>query len=312
MARKGPFLEGTMAIFDSGNFAIAGWANQPTLTPVAPSAYVAGQLGSLRAPFNPDLQPVNILSGSLNQSVAIVPRRGSGTWQIAADLFPTLNYSFLAQQGVGATVTAPLQFTLTASMKAGAYRYPGCFANSIRFQGNAANGGMISYGGIYTARPIPISALSAPSLTGEDPYTWEDFKQVTLLTGASSVSDVESIDLTISLPRGLGYGNSGVALPNISVLNGCYISGTITLYMNDTNIAEYNAGIAPDGTAGSMVFIFDKVTTGTKKTTFTLPNIKYVTPQLDYPRDGIDLITLGFNSFSPTLANQLTVVQVTN
>jgi hypothetical protein len=300
------------AIFDSGNFAIAGWADQPTLTPVAPSGYVAGQLGSLKAPFNPDLQPVNILSGSLNQSVAIVPRKGSGTWQIAADFFPTLNFPFLAEHGIAAVITAPKQFTLTASMKAGAYQYPGCFANSIRIQGDAANGGMISYGGIYTARPVPVAALSAPSLTGEDPYTWEDFKQVTLVTGASSVSDVEAMDISIALPRGLGYGNSGVALPNISALNGCYITGTITLYMNDTNVAEYNAGIASDGTAGSLVFIFDKVLTGTKKTTFTLPHVKYTTPQLDYPKDGIDLITLGFSSFSPTLANQMTMVQVTN
>lgn len=303
----------TAPIFDAGDFAIAGWANETTPgTPVAASAYVAGQLGSLSADFNPDLQAVNILSGALNQTVAIVPRKGSGTWGITSDFFPTLNYTFLAQQGVAATVSKPSPFTLSASMAAGAYQYPGCRCTLIRIQGNADVGGMISYSGLFTGRPVAISALSAPSLTGEDPYTWEDFKQMTLVSGASSVSDVESIDISIALTHAPGYGNSGVALPNILVCNGCYITGTLGLYMNDTNIAEYNDGIAPDGTAGSLAFNWDKVATGTKKTTFTLAHVKYTTPRLQYPKDGVDLISLGFSSYSPTLANQLTVVQITH
>lgn len=302
-----------MAIFDTGNFAIVGWANQPVVgTPVVPAHYAAGQPGSWQPDFDNDLQPVDILSGSLNQTVAVVPRKGKGAWKIINDLFPTLNIDFLAQHGVGATVGVPGRTTLTGSGKMGAYEYPGAFADTIRIRGDAATGGAIEYGGIFTERPVPVSALAAPSLTGEDPYTWEDFVQVTLLTGASSVSDVESIDMTITLMHDLGYGNSGVALPNIAVLRGVKIEGSIVLFMNDTNIAEYNAGIAKDGTAGGLIFGWDKVAVGTKKSLFTLPHIKYTKPKLTYPKDGIDLITLGFTSFSPTLANQLTFVQTTN
>ena len=302
-----------MAIFDTGNFAIAGWATQPVAgTPVAAANYLAGQLGSISADFDPDIQPVDILSGSLNQTVAAVTRKGKGAWKAASDLFQVMNINFLAQCGVGATITAPTRTTLTLSGAMGAYQYPGAFADTIRIRGDAATGGMIEYSGIYTERPVAVTALTAPSLTGDDPYTWEDFIQMTLLTGAASVNDVESIDMTISLMHALGYGNSGVALPNIAVVNAVKITGTVVLFMNDTNIAQYNAGIAKDGTAGSMVFGWDKVITGTTKTLITLPHIKYSKPRISYPKDGIDLITLGFESYSPTLVNQLTFVQTVN
>jgi hypothetical protein len=300
-------------IFDSGNFAIMGWADQALYgTPVVSAHYVAGQQGTFEAPFNPDLQPVSIMSGSLNQDVAMVTRKGTATWKITSDFFQTLNTDFLGKCGVGATITQPSRLTLSGSGKMGAFQYPSAFADTIRIHGDAATGAVIDYSGVYHERPVPISALAVPSLTGEDPYTWEDFIQMTLLTGAASIKDVESIDITISLPRALGYGNSGVALPNISVLNGVKISGTIVLYMNDTNVAEYNAGIAKDGTAGGLVFGWDKVATGTKKSLFTLGHIKYTTPRLTYPKDGIDLVTLGFGSYSPTLANQLVFAQTTN
>lgn len=302
------------AIFDVGDFAIAGWATEATPgTPVAAANYVAGQIGSLNLDFNPDLQDVDIMSGKINQTVAIVPRKGRGQWSLATDLFPTLNYTFLSQNGVGATAIAPTSFTLSASMKAGAYQYPGCRSTQMRIRGDAATGAMVQYTGLFTGRPVPIAALAAPSLTGEDPYTWENFKQVTLVSGATSVSDVESIDLTIDTPHAMGYGQSGVALPNILVCTGVHIKGTIQLYMNDTNIAEYNAAIAAGGTAGSLVFSWDKgPAVGTKLTSFTLANVKYTTPKIQYPKGGVDLITLGFSSFSPTLANQLVVAQTTH
>lgn len=300
-------------IFDTGNFAIAGWSDQPAVnTAVAAAHYVAGQPGSLTPDFDPDLQDVDIMSGALNQTVAVVTRKGKGAWGITHDFFPTLNVDFLAEQGVGATLIAPKRFTLTASGKMGAFQYPGAFSDTIRIRGDAATGGSVQYSGIFTERPIPVSALAAPGLTGEDPYTWEDFIHMTLVTGAASVSDVESIDMTITAMHALGYGEAGVSLPNIAVLNGLKIEGMITLFMNDTNVAEYNAAVAKDGTAGGLVFGWDKVAVGTKRSVFTLPHVKYSKPKLTYPKDGIDLITLGFKSFSPTLANQLTFVQTVN
>lgn len=302
-----------MPIFDTGNFAIAGWAAQSVYgTPVVPAHYLAAQKGSIGGDFDPDLQDVDILSGSLNQTVAQVTRKGKGAWKATSDFFPTLNIDFLTQCGVGATIAAPGRTTLTLSAKYGAYQLASAFADTIRIRGDAATGGAIDYSGIYTERPVPVSALTAPTLAGEDPYTWEDFIHMTLLTGATSISDVESIDMTITMMHALGYGEAGVSLPNIAVVNGISIKGTVVFYANDTNVAEYNAGIAKDGTAGGLTFGWDKLATGTKRSVFTLPHIKYTKPKLTYPKDGIDLVTLGFSSYSPTLANQLTFVQTTN
>lgn len=299
--------------YDSGELEILGWAAQPTSgTPVAAAHYVGGETGSFDYTEDDAREDADIMSGSGNQTVAIVDGQGDGSFSFSSRFFPVLNYDYLTGNcGFGSTLGIPALHTLSGSGLQGARQLPDCRVSSLRVQASAAGVRWMA-GGVFGYTSVPISALSAPSLSGQDPYTWQDSIGVTLATGASSAHDVQSIDMTISYIWNKGYGDGATRLPNIRIFGGWKIAGTLVLFLNDTNIAEYNASVAPNGIAGGLTWGFDKVITGSKRTVFTHPHVKYSKAKLTYPKGGVDLVTLPFRSFSPTLANQLSIVQTTD
>lgn len=298
----------TLPIFDSGNQSISGWALETTPgTPVTVATYLPSTPGAVTPVFDPGMTAIDIAAGSINSCIAVVPKRGRGQWAITYEFYPTLGTTFITNNGFTTTIVRPASFTLTMSGAMKAYQYPGCRCNRMSFRMNNSGGITVAQSGFFTAKPVPIAALSAPSISGQDPYVYDDAGQCTLITGAVTANDMESFMLTLDMPHAMGYGNSGTTLANISVLQRVRVGGTISAYMNDTNIAEIVAANALDGTTGSLALTLTKAS---KSAAFAIGNAKYGSGNPSWPSNGLDLITLPWIGFSPTLGNQASLTLV--
>ena len=303
-------------IYGVGDQTILGWGVESTPgTAVAPTSYVPIDIGSSAPTFDPNRAAVDVAMGSPNVTIAVVDRKGKGTWSMAMQAFPVLGADFLAACGLSSTgLAAPSSLTLVQDYKGKKIQYPGSRATKILIKGDAQNGIVITVSGEFIARPIVGSPLSVPTVSGtnNDPFTYVDLGAVTLISGATTAMDLESFEISIDMPHALGYGNSGSPLPSVMALSRFGITGKLTVFFSDVNVAEYNAMIVADGLIGAINLPFSK-TVGAETYTLdiALSHAKYQNGPLTAPKDGLDMLDLNFISFSPNLTNQITYTQTT-
>ena len=294
-----------MPNYSTGDLSLWGYATESTPgTFVSPTAYIAVEPGQPLPKFNPARGTIDIAGGLPNVTANVVDRKGSGTWQIAMKIFPSTNLAFLTACGLtSGGLVAPSSLSLQVNDGAKSYEFAGCRANKIVLSSSIDNDFMATVSGFFTTRPVVTSALSAPSWSIEQPYIWTNLGAVTLLSGGTTNSDLESFSVQIDLVHAMGYGNAGVPLPNIVKLSRFMVSGQVQAYLNDSNYAEFSAMIANGGTGGSLSIPF--TTTG-HTATLAIANAKYTTGDMAMPAQGLDMITLPFQSYTSTLGNQLT------
>ena len=287
-----------------GDLAIVGWAVEATPgTPVAPTSYVPIDIGSSSPDFDPNRSAVDVAMGSPFTTIAVVDRKGKGTWSLKMQLYPTLGQDFLAMCGfTTGGLVAPQSFTLTQDYYAKSIAYPGCKCSKMVFD-ISATGVMVTVSGEFTGRPVVGSPLSAPSVSGQDPYLFIDLGAVTLISGATTNQDAESIQITVDFVLATGYGNSGVPLPSVLQLARFGMSGKIALFFDSTNYTEYADFIASGGVAGAINIPFVR---GSHSAAIDILAAKYTKGPLTAPKDALDLVTLDFMAFSTTLTNYAT------
>lgn len=298
-----------MPTFGVGDQALWGWAPEVTSgTFVSPTGYIGLEPGQPAPRFNPARTGNDIAGGSPNVTGSVTDRKGSGTWQVNLKLYPSLNLDFLAACGLtGSGLVAPSSLSLQVNAGGKSLKYAGCRANRIVLSGSMDQDFMAQVSGFFTTRPVPASLLSTPTWTITDPYIWTDLGQLTLLSGATTASDLESFSLTVDMVHAMGYGNSGVPLANIVKHSRFNIAGQIAAYMNDTNYVELADMFANGGVAGALSVPF---VSGGNSVTIAVPNAKYTTGDVTLPAQGLDLMTLQLQSFSPSLTNQMSFTVV--
>ena len=292
----------TAPLYDTGGQAITMWAAETTPnTPVAGTHMLPVMPGQGDATVDWGLFGVEIAAGSVFAVGAQVQSNGKGTWNASYPLYPTLGEDFIANNGLtSGGLVVPVSFSLTLSAKGRAVRYAGCHCTSIKISSGSGNNGvaMVAMSGLVAGGQDTLTPLAVPSVTAEDPFIHRDLQDITLLSGATTVKDVRDVSVDIALNHAADRGN-GALLPNIVALDGIIVKGSLMVFFNDTNYAEFAA--AQSGTASALSLHWLKAGTGGATKTLAIGHAKYNSGQLKRPKGGLDLLTLPWASFSPTL-----------
>lgn len=316
----------TTQTYDTGTQAIVAWADEgstPGTAVLTGASYHILPITPGGGDFTPalGLQAVEVAAGALNVSIAVVPRAGGGTWSASFEDYPNMLGPFKKECGVGnftannttttlGTLQRPKSFTLMVVTSGVQVLYPGCRCTAVVYT-QAVGGCTVRFSGIMTQPPAPQATplTGMVPFTGEDPYDGADRTGgYTLISGGTSNADIQSSTINIGFPTPTGAGDSGSVFPNIAALAKIMVSGTIMGFFSATNIAEFNAAIAPDGTGGSLAWALTKSlpSSHTISQSFAIPNAKYTNGKITIPKDSLDIIQLPWTAYAPSLGNQLT------
>lgn len=291
-----------MTVYGDSGSLTWGWAAEVTGgTAVAAAHYLVPELGGHAADFDPGETPIDVSSGNPFTTIAIVNKTGHSTWSVQNHpLFPSLGLDFLTQMGLvsGTGFAAPGYTTITESYGTGlqAYQYPGSKMELFTLASSPASGVVWSASGSGISRSIGVSALAAPTIASEDPYTHDSLGSVTLVSGGSNAADISSLDLSVALVHAKGQGNAGVPLVNIMKYSRIVVTFKIGLFLTSVTIAEYNAMKLAGGTAGALSGTFTHPN-ATNSVAFNIAHAKYLNGPIKVPKDGLAFVTLTGHAF---------------